>query len=69
MKVLEAALVAATTATVGFAMIYFLNDCRPLGQDPTRSPIQVQPCDSKLLTSGFPSANLITNPLGLLWGW
>lgn len=43
MKVLEAALVAATTATVGFAMIYFLNDCRPLGQDPTKFPIQVHP--------------------------
>lgn len=41
MKVLEAALVAAVTATVGFAMIFFLNDCRPLGQDPTNFPIQV----------------------------
>ncbi|XP_034241904.1 H(+)/Cl(-) exchange transporter 7 isoform X2 [Thrips palmi] len=55
MKVLEAALVAATTATVGFAMIYFLNDCRPLGQDPTKFPIQVFCGDGEY------------NALGALW--
>jgi chloride channel 7 len=42
MKVAEAVIVAALTATLGFMMIYFLNDCRPLGQDPTSNPLQVR---------------------------
>jgi chloride channel 7 len=41
MKVTEALIVAAVSATLGFLMIYFLNDCKPLGQDPTSNPIQV----------------------------
>ena len=40
-KVSEAVLVAACTAVVGFCMILFLNDCKPLGEDPTRFPIQM----------------------------
>ncbi|CAG7629207.1 unnamed protein product [Allacma fusca] len=40
-KVLEAIIVAACTATVGFSMILFINDCKPLGEDPTRYPIQM----------------------------
>ncbi|KAJ1526636.1 hypothetical protein ONE63_008221 [Megalurothrips usitatus] len=55
MKVVEALLVAATTATVGFSMIYFLNDCRPLGQDPTKFPTQVFCGDGEY------------NALGALW--
>uniref|UniRef100_A0A673KG06 Chloride channel protein n=1 Tax=Sinocyclocheilus rhinocerous TaxID=307959 RepID=A0A673KG06_9TELE len=35
LQVMEAMLVAAVTATVSFAMIYFSNDCQPLGQDNT----------------------------------
>jgi hypothetical protein len=42
MKVIEAVIVAAVSATLGFMMIYFLNDCKPLGQDPTSNPIQVR---------------------------
>jgi len=41
MKVLEACLVAAASATVGFLMMFLINDCRPLGQDPTKFPLQV----------------------------
>lgn len=37
----EAVLVAAVTATVGFLMMYLINDCRPLGQDPTKMPVQM----------------------------
>ncbi|XP_056609081.1 H(+)/Cl(-) exchange transporter 7 isoform X1 [Triplophysa dalaica] len=33
LQVMEAMLVAAVTATVSFAMIYFSNDCQPLGPD------------------------------------
>lgn len=55
MKVIEAALVAAVTATVGFGMIFYLNDCRPLGQDPTKFPIQVFCGDGEY------------NALGALW--
>ncbi|XP_051569810.1 H(+)/Cl(-) exchange transporter 7-like [Myxocyprinus asiaticus] len=35
LQVMEAMLVAAVTATVSFAMIYFSNDCQPLGEDHT----------------------------------
>jgi chloride channel 7 len=42
MKVMEAVIVAAFSATLGFMMMYFLNDCKPLGQDPTNNPIQVR---------------------------
>jgi chloride channel 7 len=42
MKVMEAVIVAAVSATLGFVMMYFLNDCKPLGQDPTSNPIQVR---------------------------
>uniref|UniRef100_A0A671PKN8 Chloride channel protein n=1 Tax=Sinocyclocheilus anshuiensis TaxID=1608454 RepID=A0A671PKN8_9TELE len=35
LQVMEAMLVAAVTATISFAMIYFSNDCQPLGQDNT----------------------------------
>lgn len=41
LKVVEACIVAAMSATVGFLMMYLVNDCKPLGQDPTKFPIQV----------------------------
>ncbi|CAH1401842.1 unnamed protein product [Nezara viridula] len=41
LKVLEACFVAAVSATVGLLMIYTLDDCKPLGQDPTEHPVQM----------------------------
>lgn len=41
MRVMEAVIVAAFSATLGFMMMYFLNDCKPLGEDPTNNPIQM----------------------------
>lgn len=32
---------AAASATCGFLMMFLLNDCRPLGEDPTKVPLQV----------------------------
>ncbi|XP_018323894.1 H(+)/Cl(-) exchange transporter 7 isoform X1 [Agrilus planipennis] len=40
-KVLEACIVAAVSATVGFLMMFSINDCKPLGQDPTKYPTQM----------------------------
>ncbi|XP_055609644.1 H(+)/Cl(-) exchange transporter 7 isoform X2 [Uranotaenia lowii] len=40
-KVLEAAFVAAIGATCACAMAYSINDCRPLGNDPTETPVQL----------------------------
>ncbi|KAM8825447.1 H(+)/Cl(-) exchange transporter 7 isoform 1-T1 [Synchiropus picturatus] len=42
LQVMEAMLVAAVTATVSFTMIYFSNDCQPLGPDHTEEyPLQL----------------------------
>uniref|UniRef100_A0A673Z403 Chloride channel protein n=1 Tax=Salmo trutta TaxID=8032 RepID=A0A673Z403_SALTR len=42
LQVMEAMLVAAVTATVSFAMIYFSNDCQPLGPDQSEDyPLQL----------------------------
>lgn len=41
LKVVEALLVATMSATMAFLMIYFLDDCKPIGQDPTKFPIQM----------------------------
>ncbi|XP_041087090.1 H(+)/Cl(-) exchange transporter 7-like [Polyodon spathula] len=41
LQVMEAVLVAAVTATVSFAMIYFSNDCQPLGEDHPEYPLQL----------------------------
>ncbi|KAG7210228.1 hypothetical protein KM043_011778 [Ampulex compressa] len=41
LQVLEALFVAVLSATVGFTMIYFLDDCKPLGTDPTKFPIHM----------------------------
>ncbi|KAL3272452.1 hypothetical protein HHI36_013932 [Cryptolaemus montrouzieri] len=41
LKVLEACLVAAMSATIGFLMMFFIDDCKPLGQDPTKYPTQL----------------------------
>lgn len=41
LKVIEALLVAILSATMGSLMIYFVNDCKPLGNDPTKFPVQM----------------------------
>ncbi|BET01426.1 Chloride channel [Nesidiocoris tenuis] len=41
LKVIEACLVAAITATVAMLMMFCISDCRSLGQDPTENPIQM----------------------------
>uniref|UniRef100_H2T9Q4 Chloride channel 7 n=1 Tax=Takifugu rubripes TaxID=31033 RepID=H2T9Q4_TAKRU len=42
LQVMEAMLVAAVTATVSFTMIYFSNDCQPLGSEHSEEyPLQV----------------------------
>lgn len=40
-KVMEAVLVAILTATVACFMMFMINDCRPLGVDPTLHPVQL----------------------------
>lgn len=40
-KVLEAVMVAMLGVTLACAMIYFINDCRPLGNDPNIHPVQL----------------------------
>ncbi|KAM7345339.1 chloride channel protein 7 [Cochliomyia hominivorax] len=40
-RVMEAMLVAILGVSVACAMIYFINDCRPLGNDPTDYPTQL----------------------------
>lgn len=40
-KVIEAILITILTASCTFIMITFINDCRPLGVDPTINPIQL----------------------------
>lgn len=42
MKVLEACIVATVTATVGFLMMFSINDCKPIGAIPANYPTQVQ---------------------------
>lgn len=40
-KVVEALIVAALSATVACLMMFTINDCRPLGNDPTSYPVQL----------------------------
>ncbi|XP_017123286.1 H(+)/Cl(-) exchange transporter 7 [Drosophila elegans] len=40
-KVIEAVVVAIMGVTLACLMIYFINDCRPLGNDPTNHPVQL----------------------------
>ncbi|XP_076266444.1 chloride channel protein 7 isoform X2 [Rhynchophorus ferrugineus] len=40
LRVIEACLVAIVSATVGFLLMFLINDCKPLGQDPTKYPTQ-----------------------------
>ncbi|KAG5883579.1 hypothetical protein JTB14_016719 [Gonioctena quinquepunctata] len=47
MKVHEACLVAAVSATAGCLMMYIINDCKPLGQDPTKYPTQLYCLDGE----------------------
>ncbi len=59
MKVIEAMIVAAMTATVGFLMIYLITDCKPIGEKENMNtaylfpetdfyPFTVLPIDSML---------------------
>ncbi|XP_053607329.1 H(+)/Cl(-) exchange transporter 7 [Plodia interpunctella] len=41
LRVVEACLVAAASATCGFLMMFLVHDCRPLGEDPTKVPLQL----------------------------
>lgn len=40
-KVLEAIIVCCFTAVVGFLLMLWRNDCKPLGLDPTKYAVQV----------------------------
>lgn len=40
-KVLEAVVVAAFTATVGMGMLLYVIDCKPMGDSPTKYPVQM----------------------------
>ncbi|XP_036331562.1 H(+)/Cl(-) exchange transporter 7 isoform X1 [Rhagoletis pomonella] len=40
-RIIEAALVALVGVTLACIMIFFINDCRPLGNDPTDYPVQL----------------------------
>ncbi|CAH2106555.1 unnamed protein product [Euphydryas editha] len=50
LRVVEACLVAAVSATCGFLMMFLLNDCRPLGEDPTKVPLQLFCADGEYNT-------------------
>ncbi|KAI4456765.1 chloride channel protein clc family member [Holotrichia oblita] len=41
LRVLEACIVAAMSATIAMLMMFTLNDCKPIGQDPTKYPTQM----------------------------
>ncbi|GJQ72142.1 hypothetical protein Trydic_g3236 [Trypoxylus dichotomus] len=41
LRVLEACIVAAMSATIAMLMMFSLNDCKPIGQDPTKYPTQI----------------------------
>nr|XP_023026606.1 H(+)/Cl(-) exchange transporter 7 [Leptinotarsa decemlineata] len=47
LKVIEACIVAAVSATAGCLMVFIINDCKPLGQDPTKYPTQVYCLDGQ----------------------
>ena len=55
LKMLEAAIVAACTATAGFLMIYLTSDCKPYGQTNPQNPIQMYCDDGEF------------NELGAIW--
>ncbi|CAH0719483.1 unnamed protein product, partial [Brenthis ino] len=50
LRVVEACLVAGVTATSGFLMMFLLDDCRPLGEDPTKVPLQLFCADGEYNT-------------------
>lgn len=51
LKVIEALIVAAVTGAVASIMIYLSNDCKPLGLDPTKVPVQMFCSDGQYSTS------------------
>ncbi|XP_039293986.1 H(+)/Cl(-) exchange transporter 7 [Nilaparvata lugens] len=50
MKVTEAVTVAAFSASIAMLMIYYLDECNPLGQDPTKYPLQMYCADGEYNT-------------------
>lgn len=46
-KLAEAVLVAILSATIACGMMYSINDCRPLGNDPTSYPVQLSCKDNE----------------------
>lgn len=40
-RIIEAIMVAAVSASFACLMMYLINDCRPLGNDPTLTPVQL----------------------------
>ncbi|KAI4456755.1 chloride channel protein clc family member [Holotrichia oblita] len=53
LRVLEACIVAAMSATIAMLMMFTLNDCKPIGQDPTKYPTQGI-YDTHIQLSGVP---------------
>ncbi|CAG0900265.1 unnamed protein product [Cyprideis torosa] len=49
-QVVEAIIVAAVTASVGFIMIFFISECRPIGQDSNKYPVQLMCGDGQYNT-------------------
>ncbi len=45
-KVVEVVVVCCVTVTTGFVMIYLINDCKAINQDPVEYPIQVHFCNN-----------------------
>lgn len=41
LKLIDVVVIAVMSATMGFVMMYFSNDCQPLGKDPTKFPIRL----------------------------
>lgn len=41
LRVLEAIIVACVSASLACLMMYLIDDCRPLGNDPTQTPVQM----------------------------
>jgi hypothetical protein len=46
------ACLAAASASAGVLMMFLLNDCRPLGEDPTKVPLQVM-CHLRINATPF----------------
>ncbi|XP_050670779.1 H(+)/Cl(-) exchange transporter 7 isoform X2 [Leptidea sinapis] len=67
LRVVEACLVAAVTATCGFLMMFLLNDCRPLGEDPTKVPLQTVNTTRSLPSGSKPRKRRYGHSCTTLW--